>query len=170
MFFNKKNKMALETYSYYVLYIISNGAKNFFEDVKDFIKFDLYSEIAYYTFFTYISETILLRKYSENTVNKIKNLIIKRIIKLQYKDCAPQSEEMITTLQCLYNEYYNILKMSAYDFNKEEDLYKISKLFLEILELPADITCIMKISIEFASFIKFHTQNILNNNIEIIEK
>lgn len=57
--FNKKNKMTIKEYAYYNLYIISNGAENFFGQNKDFLKFNIYSEIAYYTFFTYISEIIL---------------------------------------------------------------------------------------------------------------
>ena len=35
-FFKKKNKMSIEEYAYYNLYIISNGAGNFFENNKDF--------------------------------------------------------------------------------------------------------------------------------------
>ena len=167
--FNKKDKMTIEKYSYYVLGIICCGAGNFFERNKDIIKFDLYSEIAYYTFFTYISEIIMLKKYSANIVEQVKELIIKRMIEVQYKDCSPKDENTIEILQNIYADYYNILKLKSYDFNKEEDLYDISKLFLQILELPTDIIYIMNICFEFSGFVKFHTKNILNDKIKIIE-
>lgn len=46
----------------------------------------------------------------------------------------------------------------------------MAKLFLQILDIPTDIMYVMKMSIEFSGFVKFHTQDILNPNIKLIEK
>ena len=168
--FNKKNKMTIKEYAYYNLYIISNGAGNFFEQNKDFLKFDIYSEITYYSFFTYISEIILLKKYSKTTVDKIVEKIIGRIIELQYEDCTPKTEETKSSIEKLYSSCYNKLKTEKFDFSKKEDLNDMAKLFLQTLDIPTDIIYVMKICIEFSGFVKFHTQDILNKNIKLIEK
>lgn len=168
--FNKKNKMDIKEYAYYNLYIISNGAGNFFEQNKDFLRFDIYSEIAYYTFFTYISEIILLKKYPKTTVDKIVEKILGRIIEIQYEDCTPKTEENKNSIENLYSSCYNKLKKESIDFSKKEDLNIMPKLFLQILDIPIDINYVMKICIEFSGFIKFHTQDILNKNIKLIEK
>lgn len=162
--------MTVEEYAYYNLYIISNGTGNFFENNKDFLKFDIYSEIAYYTFFTYISEIILLKKYSKSTVDKIVEKIIGRMIEIQYEDCTPKTEETKISLQNLYSSCYNKLKRENFDFSEKEDLNDMAKLFLEILDIPTDIIYAMKMCIEFSAFVQFHTQDILNNDIELIEK
>lgn len=168
--FNKKNKMTIKEYAYYNLYIISNGAENFFGQNKDFLKFNIYSEIAYYTFFTYISEIILLKKYPETTVDKIVEKILDRIKELQYENCTPKTEETKSSIENLYSSCYNKLKKEGFDFSKKEDLSNMAKLFLQILDIPTDIMYVMKISIEFSGFVKFHTQDILNPNIKLIEK
>ena len=46
----------------------------------------------------------------------------------------------------------------------------MAKLFLEILGISTDIIYIMLVCIEFSSFIMFHTTDILNNDIKLIEK
>ena len=79
-----KKKVSIQQYSYYILYIISYGSKNFFESNKEFLKFDIYSEIAYYIFFVYISKQILLIKYSQQTVDSIVNNIILKNIEIEY--------------------------------------------------------------------------------------
>lgn len=167
--FNKKDKMTIKEYAYYNLYIIGNGAGNFFEQNKDFLKFDIYSEIAYYTFFTYISELILLKKYKETTAHKIAEKILERIIEIQYEGCTPKTEETRKSIENLYSSCYDKLKQEGFDFSKKEDLYNMSKLFLQILDISTDINYIMKMCIEFSSFVKFHTQDILNKNIKLIE-
>ena len=45
--FNKKGKMTIKEYAYYNLYIISNGPGNFFEQNKDFLKFDISTDTNY---------------------------------------------------------------------------------------------------------------------------
>lgn len=168
--FNKKSKITIKEYAYCNLYIISNRAENFFERNKNFLKFDIYSEIAYYTFFTYISEVILLKKYPKTTVDKIVKEILNRIIELQYEDCTPKTEETKSSIENLYSSCYNKLKQECFCFSEKEDLYNMSKLFLQILDIPTDIIYIMEICSEFSHFVKFHTQDILNINIKLIQK
>lgn len=168
--FNKKDKMTIKEYAYYNLFIISNGTGEFFEQNKDFLKFDIYSEIAYYTFFTYITGIILLKKYSKTTVDKIVEKIIDRIIEIQYEGCTPKTEETKSSIENLYSSCYNNLKTEEFDFTEKEDLNDMAKLFLQILDIPTDIIYVMNICIEFSGFVKFHTQDILNKNIKLIEK
>lgn len=168
--FKRKNKMTIEEYASYNLYIISNGEEKFFENNKDFLKFDIYSEIAYYTFFAYISEMILLKKYSKPTVTKIVEKIIGKMIEIQYEDCTPKTEKTKILLQNLYGSCYNELKIKNFDFSEKENLNDMAKLFLEILGISTDIIYIMLVCIEFSSFIMFHTTDILNNDIKLIEK
>lgn len=168
--FKKKNKMTIKQFAYYNLGIIVMGAGNFFENNKEFLKFDLYSEIAYYTFFTYISGLILLKKYSKDIVKKIVELIIDRMIDVQYEDCMPKTEEVKNRIHNLYEEYYNKLEAGKFDLNDKNSVYNMAKLFFDVLEITPDMSYIMKVSIEFSEFVINLTPDILNNNIELIEE
>ena len=169
--FKRKNKMTIEQYAYYNLYIISSGADNFFKNNEEHIKFNIQSEILYYTYFTYVCEVILSTKYSENTVKKIVEKIINRISDLQYEDCEPKTEETRETIKNLYKEYYNELKTKQFDFREKTALMEMAKCFLKDLEInPYDAILVMNICIEITAFIKYHTQDILRKDILLIEE
>lgn len=169
--FKRKNKMTVEQYAYYNLYIISSGADNFFKNNKENIKFDIQSEILYYTYFTYVCEVILLTKYSEDTVRKVVEKIISRISDLQYEDCEPKTEETRETIKNLYEDYYNELKTKQFNFRENSDLMDMAKCFLKNLEINTyDAILVMNICMEITAFIKYHTQDILRKDIILMEE
>jgi hypothetical protein len=168
---NKKEKQqqinnfqyTIEQYAYYIIKCLSISEKNFFKDNKH-IKYNLFSQTLYYIYHLYICEQILFIKYTEETAI---NIILKATdILLEY-----QSENQTSKIDFKNNMFSSLLHLKSENIKitEKEDMQKLAKLFLEDVNLSTnDAIMILNVFTSFSSFIIYHSEDIINKNIQLI--
>lgn len=163
LFTKKKEKYQfnVDQYAYYLIKCLTISEKKFFEHNKN-IDYDLFSQTLYYLYHLYICEQLLSIKYTDVIVNKIILKASDIILECQSENQIDKKnfkEEMFCFLLNLKNENIKI--------NKQEDLQKLAKLFLEdSCSLQDDAITLLNLFMSFTTFITYHEKDIINNKIK----
>lgn len=164
----RKDLFSINDYSYFIIKVLGISEKDFFDTNLD-IQYDIYSQTLYYIYHIFICEQLLSKKYGSNTANKIGKNTVDLLLEYQSKGQDNKlkfNNTMFIYYANLHTEVKNIFENNE-DFTKS-GFYKLSKQFLKDIKFTdSDITSITDISICFMSFIRFHSENILNENIEL---
>lgn len=140
------------------------------DDYPDFCKAidnkeDYFEYLTYLEYFLYISQKILEKEYSKEIVEKIIRSSMENIV-----DCLDFIKvESKDKFKNYIKEHYKLIKEGNYDVFDESGLKKLINQFEKDFKLTHDPIIDSNIMIEFTGFIKYHLEDVLNKNLEIIE-
>ena len=129
------------------------------------IKEDYFKYLTYLEYFLYISQKILEKEHSKEVVEKIIRSSMESIV-----DCLDFIKvESKDKFKNYIKEHYKLIKEGNFDVFDENGLKKLINQFESDFELEHDPIIDTNIMLEFTSFIKYHLEDVLNKNLEIIE-
>ncbi len=155
-----------EEYADIILSVLTVNEQSFFEDYKDnaIIESNLFSQTLYYVYHIYVCNQILLLKYSNTDSNYIASCALSKILDLQSANIPDNDKEKLKKVMTIY--FSRLETDNLQILQNKWDLYQLSKNFLEDLKNSSlDGLMIMKLNILFATFIQYHTSDILNERV-----
>ena len=121
--------------------------------------------MIYLQYLLYISQKLLEKKYSIEKVNYFINGAIETII----DSLTFISDEKKGIYVNLMKKQYNLFSNESIDVFSKNGLSRLANLLEEDYNIYHDITPHMNIVLEFTSFIKFHSEDILNEQLKIVD-
>lgn len=139
--------------------LCSNDYDKFLENINREI--DYFDYLMYLQYLLYISQELLKQKYEMSVIDKIIGLAINNIIN-SLEFIKNDSKAKVTNM---IKEQYRLINNEKVNINTQEGIEKLANMFQEDLEIKADALVHINIVLQFTSFIKFHSSDILNDNL-----
>ncbi|MBQ9975869.1 MAG: hypothetical protein IJP16_05100 [Clostridia bacterium] len=124
--------------------------------------------LIYLQYLLYLSSKILEQKYSECEVDTIIDSAIDGLF--DFMDCVPthKKPEAKKTTKEHYFDFKETLELLCSNINDENTIHKISDDFIEYFQINHTSQNHFLIFTEFSLFVIHHTQDILNDNIQLV--